>query len=251
MDHASSSSLAEQLAAAQAWWSDAGVDMAFSDTAEPWAKEKAVNAAETVTKPADTKQAAAAPPTPTPTLGGTPANWPQKLDDFSNWWLNEASLDNGGARPRIAPRGKAGAKLMVLIPEPEAGDSETLLSGPYGKLLLNFLLAADLDEAEIYFASALPRHTPHADWDDLNASGLGAITLHHINLARPERLLVFGRTVLPLLNPDPAQSAASLRQVNHEGGNVPALIARSLELMLARPATRSSFWQRWLDWTED
>ena len=249
MDRVASSLLAAQLAAAKDWWRDAGVDCAFSDEVTAWlrdepAEEPGEQSEKMVVKP----KAPEAPPIPA--IGGDPAGWPQDCESFAAWWLSEPSLDAGGSNLRIAPRGKAGAKLMVLVPEPEAGDSDTLLSGPQGGLLASFFSAAGIDEAEAYVASALPRHTPQADWEALQRCGLGEVMLHHIGLARPERLLIFGRGVLPLLGHNPAQNPALLRKVNHQGGSVPALAARNLEMMLARPAERSKFWQHWLDWTD-
>ena len=252
MERENPPSLADQLAAAQAWWMGAGVDHAFADEATVWAPESPPEQAEQSPEalPAEAQAKAPAQPAP-PSVGGDPANWPQSLEDFGEWWLSEQSLDAGGSTPRIAPRGRPGAKLMVLVPEPEAGDSDRLLSGPQGSLLSSFFTAAGLDEADVYFGSALPRHTPLADWAGLAQAGLGAVTLHHIGLARPERLLIFGRTILPLVGHNLAQSAQSLREINHQGRSIPALVARKLEVMLARPATRSNFWQRWLDSTDN
>ncbi len=139
---------------------------------------------------------------------------------------------------------------MVLVPAPEEEDSQILLSGARGRLLANFLSAAGIAGDEVYFASALPRHTPLADWAELGRSGLGAVLLHHLALARPQRVLSFGRDILPLLGHDPAQKPASLREINHHAGSIPVLAERTLDYLLARPAARSGFWQRWLDWTD-
>ena len=244
----SAHTLADQLAAAQDWWRDAGVDQAFSDATASWLREPEEEAAgKTAAAPPQRVEVQSAPQRPK--IGGETTSWPQTLEAFAHWWLTEPSLDSGGARPRIAPRGRQGAKLMVLVPEPEAEDSEMLLSGPKGRLLKNFLAAAGIDEAETYLAAVLPRHTPHPDWAGLAMDGLGTIVLHHVALAAPERLLVFGRDILPLIGHDPAQSPASLPEINHHGGSTPLLAERSLDFLLAKPAARSGFWQRWLDWT--
>ncbi|HZF46102.1 MAG TPA: hypothetical protein VEZ26_07185, partial [Sphingomonadaceae bacterium] len=150
----------------------------------------------------------------------------------------------------IAPRGQAGAKLMVLVPEPELEDSDTLLSAARGRLLASFLRAAGVDPAEVYLASALARHIPAADWASLYQGGLGAVVLHHISLVRPRRVIAFGRDILPLIGHDPTQNQANYREINHLGVTFPLLPERSLDFLLARPAARSGFWQRWLDWTD-
>ena len=248
MEHAAPPSLAEQLAAAQDWWREAGVDCAFADATTGWLKEPMDEPAPApVQAPIPEPLAPAAPPAPK--IGGDRENWPQTLEAFAEWWLTHPSLDTGGGRPRLAPRGAKGAKLMVLVPEPEPEDAEMLLSGPRGRLLASFLKAAGINESETYVAAALPRHTPAADWQGIVAQGFGAVTLHHLALARPQRLLAFGRDILPLLGHNPAQSPAALREINHHEGIIPVLAERSLDFLLARPAARSGFWQRWLDWT--
>ena len=239
-------SLAEQVAAAHDWWREAGVDQLFADEATVWLEEKPEPAA---AAPA-AKSAAPPPPPPEPTIGGAPASWPTELAQFAQWWLAEPSLDHGGAAPRVPPRGPADAKLMVLVPEPEKEDNERLLSGEQGNLLASFLKNAGVAEDEVYFAAALPRHTPMADWRGLHRTGLGKIILHQVELVAPERLILFGRDVTALLGHDPAKNTQFLLNFNHQGGSVRALTARSLDHMLRIPPARKRLWQDWLDWTD-
>ena len=102
-----------------------------------------------------------------PPLGGERADWPASLAGLREWWLAEPSLDCAGNGPRIAPRGAADARLMVLVPMPEAEDRDSLLSGPQGKLVAAMLSAMGIAGDEAYLASALPCHAPHADWEML------------------------------------------------------------------------------------
>lgn len=248
MDGRSNLTLAEEFAAAQAWWNEAGVDLAFEDATAHWLREREEELAAENPAPV-ARVAKAPPPPPTPKIGGAAESWPQTLEAFAPWWLAEPSLDAGGSRPRIAPRGVQGAKLMVLVPEPEAGDTDMLLSGPAGKLLDSFLAAAGIGPAETYVAALLPRHMPHPDWPALAEAGLGAIALHHIALAAPERIVSFGKDVLPLIGNDPPQTSQSLLRINHHRGSTALLAERSLDFLLARPAARAGFWRRWLDWT--
>lgn len=248
MDGRPTFTLAEEFAAAQEWWREAGVDLAYDDATAHWLKEREEEIAEEVPPPV-VQPKNAPPPPPRPKIGGDADQWPQDLASFTHWWLAEPSLDAGGSRPRIPPRGKPGAKLMVLVPEPEAGDSETLLSGPLGNLLRNFLKAAGISEDETYLAASLPRHTPHPDWAHLREAGLGQIARHHVGLAAPERVLAFGQAILPLIGHDPAQNGPFLLEINHQAASIPFLADMSLDHLLAKPAARSRFWQRWLDWT--
>ncbi|MCP5396402.1 MAG: hypothetical protein H6918_06675 [Sphingomonadaceae bacterium] len=253
----SSTQLADEIAAALQWWREAGVEYDFADDAQGWLEAEDTQAGDA---------AAAAPPPPRPIperppiapqvadmpkLGGDRASWPAEFSKFAEWWLVEKSLDQGGTHPRIAPRGKQGAKLMLLVEQPEAEDRDALLSGPQGRLLDNMLLAMGLEPSQCYVATALPRHTPLPDWPALHGAGLAEITAHHIALARPERILAFGRNILPLLGHDMAQDPAALRLFNHEGRSIPALAAGSLESLLVHAGRRARFWRRWLEWTED
>ena len=235
--------LAQSIAAAQAWWREAGVDLAFHDEPQPWLAEEGPAEApiqKTAEKPA---------PPHKPRIGGDPGAWPQDLAAFHQWWLDEPSLDQGGLSPRIAPCGETGAALMLLVPMPEAEDGDTLLSGPEGRLLASLATAMGLTPAEVYLAAALPRRTPVPDWERLAADGLGEVLLHHIRLAAPKRLIVLGTRILPLLGHDPAQAAPAVSELAIHGAAVPMLTSYAPERLLGNARQRAGLWQRWLDWT--
>ena len=78
---------------------------------------------------------------------------------------------------------------------------------------------------------------------------LGEVVRHHIALARPQRLLVFGRHISPLLGHDPTKTAEPLRHFNHESVTIPLLIAPGLANLAGRPRSKAGLWQAWLDWT--
>jgi uracil-DNA glycosylase len=240
----------EGLTAALDWWREAGVDCDFRDEPRDWlpAHAEVAVAADAQTSPTPFA-AKPAPVIEEPPVGGDPAAWPQRLEDFPAWWLSEPSLDHGIVMQRIAPRGPANAALMVLVDYPEASDRETLLSGPHGKLLSAMLRAFGIAEEQAYVAGVLPRHTPLPDWTALNAAGLGQVLAHHIALAAPQRLLALSAHISPLLGHDPALSAANLQEFNHGGQTIPLLVAPGLEDLIARPRRKAALWQRWLDWT--
>lgn len=250
MDHDRPASLSEDFAAAQGWWREAGVDCVFADQPAAWLKgpESAAGpAASASPEPIEARPE----PAPSPTIGGDPAGWPTDLAAFRQWWLAEPGLDAGGSNPRIAPRGKEGAGLMVVVAQPEREDRDSLLSGPQGKLLASFLGKAGIAEEETYFASALARHAPHPDWDGLSRAGLAKVLLHHVAIARPARLVLLGNDILALIGHIPAQNPAFLLNLNQQDGSLPTLAARSLEHMLNIPSARSRFWRDWLEWTEN
>ena len=246
--------LAEEFAAAQAWWQDAGVDQDYEDVAKNWLAQddapdmpRNIQPAFVAGEPPE-KKIAAAPQRQKP--GGAGQDWPTDLATFQSWWLAEPTLDEGGSFPRIPPRGRHRPALMVIVAEPEPQDSDTLLSGPLGKFLSNILAAADIGADGLYLASALPRHTPMADFPRLHADGLADVLHHHIKLAEPERMCVLGRNIWPLLGHDVAQGAAFLPDFDHEGRSVPVLGAEGLAELLRSTARRERFWRRWLQWTD-
>lgn len=230
------------LAGALAWWREAGVGHDFGDEPRAWISAEV---AEPLAAPLRSELA----PIPNVRIGGDPAGLPRTLDALQEWWLTEPTLDGGSIQGRIALRGSAGAEVMLLVPHPEAEDRETLLSGPHGKLLEAMLAAMQIAPDQAYFASALPRHTPHPDWDALLRSGIAEVLAYHIALAAPKRLIVFGGNILPLLGHDPAKSGQTLHEFNHEGRSIPLLPAMELGVLLGNPRRKASFWQRWLDWT--
>jgi DNA polymerase len=242
--HPTALTLEQELRAIDAWWREAGVDQVFADAPANWLAEPEDEEAEA--RPA-VKQVPA--PAPVELHAGGPEKWPATLEVFDRWWLSDDALALGPHR-RVAPGGPADAPLMVLMAQPMTDGAETLLAGAEGTLLANMLAAFGYPPEQVRIASLLPSHLPHPDWPALDRIGWGALARHHIALAAPRRLLVFGNVILPLLGHDPAQGAAAFREVALEGGTVPALSARGLDTLLLRPRLRAGLWQRWLEWTD-
>lgn len=261
-------SLAREFAAALAWWQSAGVDCDFADDATAWLADAApevqaqpqhagrIGASSAVSSPgqqsnpASHRTAPVAVPQPTAPasprrnlLGDSP---PADLATFRQWWLESPELDTGGLYPRIAPRGGSGAALMVLVPQPEEHDRDVLLQGPQGRLLANILAAMGLDDSATYIASALPCHTPMADLATLTAGGMDAVLAHHVALAAPQRLLVLGTGLAPMLGP---QGDQPLREINYNGGKTPLMVSETLDAMMDMPRLKARFWKRWMEWS--
>lgn len=236
---------AAELASALDWWREAGVDGDLGDAAQRWIaaepEPEAAPAAATAASPV-----VAAPPAAAPL---DRSGWPPDLGAFASWWLEEAWLDGGQTNGRVPPRGVRHAEVMVLVAEPEREDSDVLLSGPQGRLLAGFLGAAGIAPEAAYIASVLPRHTPHADWAAMGSRGLGEVARHHIALAAPQRLIVFGSNILPLVGHDPANNPAPFSEIPLGDANIPLLAARELPVLLGRPQWKAELWRNWLEWT--
>lgn len=260
-------SLDHEFEAALAWWRAAGVDCDFADDATAWLAETPLEPAASgggvapgkvqsrpsPSKAGDAVQPRKAPvlvaPAPAPEtlrrnlLGDSP---PTDLAAFRRWWLDAPELDAARLYPRIAPRGEAGAALMVLVPQPDEHDRETLLEGVQGRLLANILAAMGLDGSAVYLASALPCHTPMADLASLAAGGMDAVLAHHIALVAPRRLLVLGTGLAPMVG---AANANPLREINHNAGNVPVMVSETLDALMEMPRLKARLWKRWIEWS--
>jgi DNA polymerase len=227
------------------WWREAGIDNAFADEPRSWlpaAVEPADPAAPSGKSAALTQLVGEpAPASPAFVL-------PETLDDFHGWWMSTPDLDGGRVSGRVGPRGVPSPAVMIIAPMPESSDREHLLAGPEGKMVDMFLALAGLDEQRIYRASALPCHSPGADWSpDTNGGPIAALA-HHIALVKPERLLVLGFNVLPLLRHSSAQGPAVSSHFNHEGATIPMLAVRRIPAVASQPRWKSVLWRAWLDW---
>lgn len=252
-------SLTREFSAAMDWWRDAGVDLDFTDDATVWTGSEEAVPAETGARKNDAAAPACinaanvennepAPPTIARfnLLGDSP---PMSLAEFHTFWMEAPGLDGVGPRGRIAPRGGAGADIMVLVVDPEEADRETLLSGPQGSLLSNMLAAMGIKVEDAYIASALPRHTPMADTQTIAAGGMDAVTALHIELVRPKRVLALGAGILPLIGHDQAQGAPSLPKINHAPSGISLLVSEGLDSMMSMPRLKARFWRRWIEWS--
>ncbi|WPL55821.1 hypothetical protein SD421_10080 [Qipengyuania sp. HL-TH1] len=111
------------------------------------------------------------------------------------------------------------------------------------------LRAMGLAAHEVYVASALPVPTAMPDWTRLAASGLGEVARHHIALAAPQRVLLFGRAQLELFGIARERAREPL-SLDCAGKPHPLLAAPDLRNLARSAARRENFWNRWLDWTQ-
>jgi len=252
MESAAKSPLEQDFTAALDWWREAGVEWDYSDAAQSWLAEP-----ELVPGPDEQPEERHPVLAPPPALGRLRAPAAMALDlaqmpgdhaAFVAWWLAEPSLDGGRVTGRIQPRGNPGATTMILVPEPERDDTETLLSGPQGKLLEGFLRVAGMAPDSVYVASVLPRATPHADWEAMASAGIGNVLARHVALAAPQRIIALTGNILSLIGHGSANKSADSNHFQHEQGSVPLLTGRDLGVLLERPRWKAGLWQAWLDW---
>lgn len=245
------SSLAAELDAALHWWQLAGVTHDFAQDATSWlAVDEPEQALSAVREAAAKTAPVPAEPEPPKVeridlLGPQP---PADLEAFRTFWLEAPGLDAIGPRGRVTPRGPANAELMVLVIDPEERDDDRLLSGPQGRLLSRMLQAMGLAEDAVYFASALPRHTPMPDCAALAERGIDRVVLHHIALAAPKRVIAFGSNIPPLVGLGPTKDILSLREINQKPASVPLMVSEGLDSLMTMPRLKTRFWRRWIEW---
>lgn len=232
-------SLAEKFVAAQEWWRDAGVDYDFTDEITALLSDEEEQAPTPLAKSAEAK----AEEPPEPRLSA--ADLPQDLAGFREWWIGPENPFAATGGRSVAPRGAAGAPVMVIVPMPEASDDDTLLGGAQGRLVANILRAIDIDPDAVYVASALPAHMPLPDFDALGRDGLGTTLAHHVQLAQPQRVLLFGSKLPALLGHDASSPPESFTAI----GSTRTLATFAPDRLLDHPRQRARLWKRLLQWT--
>lgn len=235
------------FAATLDWWRDAGIENAFVDEPCSWLpppnQESTPSSRQGRRPPGPVKAVEEGlPPAPPPPL-------PDTLEAFQQWWMTNPELDDGRVSGRVPPRGSPSPAIMVIAAMPEASDRDTLLSGPEGAMIDSALALTQVDDSTVYRASALPCLSPGADWSTTNNARTIEVLKHHITLVKPERLLIVGFNVLPLLSHSSAQGPAVLSVLNHEGSAIPMLAVRRFPALASQARWKKVLWQAWLEWT--
>ena len=249
----------DSFAASLEWWEVAGVGEHVEDAPGAWLRSRESEAEEQAV--VAEKTAPQAPPEPPKRSAvsrfigeddggqypGDPASWPDNLETFQKWWMESDAVDPPGSYPRVAPIGSVGANVMLVLDQPEG---EGLLAGPATTLIRNMLRAMGLPESERYLASVLPRHTLRPDWEAIGTSGYGALLLHHIALARPQRVIACGERVWSLLAHETTQEPRASTTIPLDSANIPVFAIPDLPTMLRSSRARAQTWNRWLDWSD-
>lgn len=172
---------------------------------------------------------------------------PQDLQAFLSALESESDHPERrwAGRP-ILPCGPVDAPLMIVSDMPDPADVEhgALLSERPGLLLDAMLRAIGLERDDVYIASLFFARPPGGmvEAGDLAIAATRMRT--HIHLARPRRLLLLGdRTNRALLDADGGGAADGLRDLNHDGGILPAIATFHPRLLLTQPAAKAQCWR--------
>ena len=163
---------------ALAWWLEAGVDVAVQEEARDWLK------------PAPPCKPAA--PEPAPNVS-EPS--PDTLAELQQWLASSAQLPLASATARrILPHGPENAAIMLLSDAPALEDAAAgqPIGGDAWALAQKMLASIGMTAEEAYSASLSCIHAPGARMNDKDRAACAEVTRHHIRVAKPQRLLLFG-----------------------------------------------------------
>ena len=163
---------------ALAWWLAAGVDVAVQEEARDWLK------------PAPPRKAA--PAEAAPNVAEVSHD---TLAELQQWLASSAQLPLASATARrILPHGPENAAIMLISDAPALEDAAAgqPIGGDAWVLAAKMLAAIGIDAAEAYSASLSCVHAPGARMTEKDRAACADVARHHIRVAKPERLLLFG-----------------------------------------------------------
>ncbi len=219
----------EQAASALHWWREAGVDTIVGETPRDW-----LNPA-----PGPAVAAAAGRPVDPPL--------PATLDAFQAWLATSDFLPFAEpAAARVAPAGDPASGLMILIDMPSAADVAAgfLLSGEPGELLDRMLAAIGRGRDSVYLASLSPARPAAGRLEARELEPLGRIARHHIALAAPAALLLFGDACgKALLGLAVGEGRGRWHELATPGGPIRTLLTIRPEKLLKQPNLKKHAWE--------
>jgi DNA polymerase len=171
-----------------------------------------------------------------------PAALPDTLEAFHDWLATSADLPFASPSVRRdLPTGDPEAGLMVLVdmPSPEGG----LLAGEAGALFDKMLVAIGRSRETVYLASLSPIRTPTGAIDERSAMRLAEIARHHLALARPATLLLFGDICGKALVGAPVAGArGKWHEIATDQGPIKTLVTIKPEKLNEVPAMKKHAW---------
>jgi DNA polymerase len=165
---------------ALAWWLEAGVDVALQEEARDWLR------------PAPPRRAAPAELAEVPNVS-EPS--PETLAELQQWLASSAHLPLASATAkRILPHGPENAAIMLLSDAPALEDAAAgqPIGGDSWVLAQKMLAAIGIPADEAYSASLSCIHAPGTRMSEKERAACADVARHHIRVAKPQRLLLFG-----------------------------------------------------------
>ena len=211
------------------WWSDAGVDTLIDEAPRDWLRPKDREA-----------------PRPTPGADEAPTDLPGQLDLFEAWLASSDRVAFASpAAPRICPAGDPASGLMILADMPSGEDcaAGTLISGEAGRLFERMLAAIGRDRDSVYLAALSCIRSPSGQLGGEAMKGCAALARHHIGLAAPKAVLLFGDACAKaLLGLSVPQARGRWHALATHHGPVKALVTIAPRQLLDSPRLKALAW---------
>lgn len=212
------------------WWAEAGVDTLVDEEPRDWlrpkAKEAAPAALEAFEAPADTL--------------------PDQLDLFQAWLATSDRLAFAApAAPRVCPAGDPESGLMILADMPSGEDctAGTLISGEAGRLFEHMLAAIGRDRGSVYLAALSCIRSPSGQLNSDSMKSCAALARHHVGLAAPKAVLLFGDACAKaLLGLSVPQARGRWHEIATHAGPVRALATIAPRQLLDSPRLKAMAW---------
>ena len=219
-------------ASAIQWWEQAGVDTPVGEEPRDWLRPRAPAA---VPEPADRGPPAA-----------DEEGLPGQLDLFQAYLRTSERMPfAAAAAPRVCPAGDPSSGLMIMTDMPSGEDcaSGTLLSGETGALFDRMLAAIGRDRSSIYLAAISCLRSPGGQLADEPARQCALLARHHIGLAAPKALLLFGDNASKaLLGLPVARARGRWHEIATHSGPVPTIATFSPGHLLKQPSAKAFAW---------
>ncbi|SMF60626.1 uracil-DNA glycosylase [Allosphingosinicella indica] len=218
-------------ASALEWWADAGIDVIVGEEPRNWLRAK-------TSEPA--------PPAAMPEPAAPATALPDQLGLFQDHLATSDALPHHApGAPRVCPSGDPAAGLMIVIDMPASEDcaAGTLLSGDAGRLFDRMLSAIGRDRSSMYLAALSCFRAPSGRLSGDAARQCTDLALHHIALAKPRALLLFGDGAAhAMLGATVAQARGRWHDLETPAGAIRTLATLSPELLLRQPALKAHAW---------
>jgi DNA polymerase len=166
---------------ALAWWLEAGVDVAVQEETRDWLK------------PVPTARPKAPVELVPPPNLAQPSH--ETLADLQQWLSNSMQLPLASpTAKRVLPQGPEDAAIMLLTDSPTFEDftAGQPIGGEAWELTKRMLAAIKIPAEQAYAAPLNCVHVPGARISTADREACAEIARHHIRLAKPKRLLLFG-----------------------------------------------------------
>jgi len=215
---------------ALSWWSEAGVDTLVDEEPRDWLRPKSREKPPTAPAPAEA---------PGETLPG-------QLDLFQAWLASSDRLAFAApAAPRVCPSGDPASGLMILADMPTGEDctAGALISGEAGRLFDRMLAAIGRDRDSIYLAALSCIRSPSGQLNSESMKSCAALARHHIGLAAPRAVLLFGDSCAKaLLGLSVPQARGRWHEIATHAGPVKALATIAPRQLLDSPRLKAMAW---------